>query len=355
MSASANLLKKTVARWRALWRRSWPPSWPRLGHLNLRPKLILAFVAIAAMAALCGVVGLIYVNRITATVSAFTDVTSPLLTNSVSLVEHAQRTRSLVFSAIEQGKEAGQFSRELSEIHQDIQEHVQALKFLSGVAKIDLHLEEIEQYEKAFFATLTAIIEASSRERSAGATALDWHATFDSNYRQLRQALIALADRTDGKMMQSEDEAKVQVQTRMATVDDLGDRISDIVNGTYPVVQNANKLLHELEQVEDTVRWLLRATPDQLPAIEEAFKRSFGTMALISRKLQSRLVDSEGRVAADILGYDLAELNYTILGNGALFYNQRAVAVAKADIAAGRRSFDKIEGAYFTVLMWKTR
>lgn len=52
----------------------------------LRPRLILAFGAMALMTALCGAVGFLFVERIGSTVSVFSDVTSPLLTESTALI-----------------------------------------------------------------------------------------------------------------------------------------------------------------------------------------------------------------------------------------------------------------------------
>src|ERR1700685_3579484 len=71
------------------------PPW----SLNLRRKLIIAFLGAAALAALCGVVGLYYVSRIAGNVAVFSDVTSPLLVESMSLVDNARKIRSVVFRA----------------------------------------------------------------------------------------------------------------------------------------------------------------------------------------------------------------------------------------------------------------
>jgi EAL domain len=60
-------------------------AWRPLRHWPLRPKVMLAFVVISAMSALCGIVGLVFVNRINTTVSAFVDVTSPLLVEGFAL------------------------------------------------------------------------------------------------------------------------------------------------------------------------------------------------------------------------------------------------------------------------------
>src|SRR5580704_12175866 len=71
-----------------------------LRSLTLRRKLILAFLGAAMMAALCGGVGLVFVTQIAANVAVFSEVTSPLLTQSVTLLDDARKTRSLTFRVV---------------------------------------------------------------------------------------------------------------------------------------------------------------------------------------------------------------------------------------------------------------
>jgi hypothetical protein len=218
----------------------WPRSWPSLRHLALRPKLILAFIAIAAMAGLCGLVGLAFVNRMTTTVSGLVDVTTPLLVESVSLVENAHRIRSTFLVAIERGDDLDPLSRQLSDLHAQTHEQIERLKGLSSLAGITLQFDEIERLEAAFHTTLGAIIEASARERIAAVTFHARQGALMASYYNLQRVLVSLVDRAEGEMMKAEDETKVQVQTRTATVDGLGDRMSEVLAGTYPIVQNAS-------------------------------------------------------------------------------------------------------------------
>jgi hypothetical protein len=82
--------------------------------LMLRPKLILAFAAIAAMTVFCGGIGLFFVDRIGKSVSVFSDVTSPLLTESLALVDDAQRMRATFLLAINTGGNTDEASSKLA-------------------------------------------------------------------------------------------------------------------------------------------------------------------------------------------------------------------------------------------------
>jgi hypothetical protein len=66
---------------------------PLFKPLMIRSKLVIAFSAMAAMTLFCGTVGFVFVERIGKSVSVFSDVTSPLLTESLALMDNAQQMR----------------------------------------------------------------------------------------------------------------------------------------------------------------------------------------------------------------------------------------------------------------------
>jgi diguanylate cyclase (GGDEF)-like protein len=325
--------------------------WPALSKLSLRPKLVVAFGAIALLAGLCGAAGLFFVSRSTATVTLFTDVTAPLLTESVGLVESAQRTRSTFLDAIAKGEDARQLSRNLSDARSDTQAQITKLRSLSRQAGIDIPLDTIEGHERAFFETLSAMSAASERERSATAAARGALARYEAAYDKVRPTLNTLADRADGEVMKGEDEAKVQVQTRTTTVDRLGDVISRILNGPYPVVQIVNRLSRELEQVDDAARRLSApSSVQQSGQVEQNLRRSFRIINSLTKRLNSRLYALQGQADIASLQRGFAEIEASTLGANGLLQSQRAAAGARSDIAGGQLSLDQVERAYFATL-----
>jgi hypothetical protein len=259
----------------------------------------------------------VFVNRITTTVSSFVDVTTPLLIENVGLVDSAYRIRSTFLVAVERGDDLAPLWQQFSELDLQTEEHIRNLKALSAVAGVALQLDEIERHEAAYQATPGAITEASVRLRKSAAAIKERQVDFEAGRHRLQRVLVSLTQRAEGTLIKAEDEAKVEVQTRTATVDSLGDRLSAILNGTYPVVQNANELLREIDQIDESTHDLKQATVEQLPAIEEGFTRSFRTTASITRKLASRLGDAEGQAALATVRQSLEEIESTILGPAA--------------------------------------
>src|SRR3954454_2262104 len=119
-------------------------SVPALKSMTLRPKLMLAFTAMAFLAGICGSVGLVFVDRIGVTVSTYSDVTSPLLAESKALLENALRMRSSVFRGVSEGDNPDVVAQSLSRLDAVGRRHLQILGKLATQAEIGIPLEPIE-------------------------------------------------------------------------------------------------------------------------------------------------------------------------------------------------------------------
>src|SRR5258707_15435978 len=115
--------------------------------LMLRPKLILAFAVMTAMTVFCGVVGLFFVDRIGKSISVFSDVTSPLLTESLALADDAQRMRAAFLLAINTGGSTDAFSSKLAALHNESRVHLVTLRDLASQPGVDLHLEGLDNLD----------------------------------------------------------------------------------------------------------------------------------------------------------------------------------------------------------------
>src|SRR5262249_62422540 len=80
--------------------------------LRLKAKLILAFLGLSLLIGISGAAGLFFVQRIGAAVAVFSEVTSPLLTQSMDLADNAQRTRAAFLDGLSRGKSADEIKRD---------------------------------------------------------------------------------------------------------------------------------------------------------------------------------------------------------------------------------------------------
>src|SRR4051794_22171668 len=102
--------------------------------IKIRTKLTLAFFTMAVLVGVSGAFGLFYVKEIGRTMSIFTDVTSPLLSETLHLVDNAQRTRAASRTAlIASGKERTS-ELELAKLDEEARQGIARLQVLAQQA-----------------------------------------------------------------------------------------------------------------------------------------------------------------------------------------------------------------------------
>ena len=318
----------------------------------LRPKLILAFAAMAAMTVFCGGVGLFFVDRIGKSVSVFSDVTSPLLTESLALVDDAQRMRATFLLAINTGGNTDEASSKLAALHDASRVHLRTLRDLAAQPGVDLRLEALDSSETSFVVLLDNMLTIHQREQAAALDTKQRLIYFTARRRELDVILQDLVNRAEGRITKSEDEAKVDVQTGTATIDSLGNLISDLLTQAYPIVQNAHRLLQESKQLDDIVDLLLLQTDVQsVAALEKSMQGTFKIIESVIRRLAGRLRDAPGVAEIASIRQAIAAVeSAAALGPTGLLASQRDVLTAKSEITTGRATLDRTERQYLNAL-----
>ena len=133
----------------------------------IRPKLMLAFFAMAVMTGFCGAVGYLFVDRIGRSVSVFSEVTSPLLAESVALADDAQYMRTTFLLAIQNTEPAEDVSRKLATLYVDARARLERLRALAAPTGVDLSLDTLQQGGERFATLLDNILLAHQRELAA--------------------------------------------------------------------------------------------------------------------------------------------------------------------------------------------
>jgi diguanylate cyclase (GGDEF)-like protein len=324
--------------------------WP-FKSLMLRPKLVMAFAGMAALAGLCGAIGLLFVNRIGTNVAVFSEVTSPLLTESMALVENARRMRSVFFRVVNGGDAGDRLAQTLADIHAESHGHLTALRRLAAQARIDIRLDEAEQRENEFTRTLEGMMGAHRREQVATSGTKDRWASFETQHRMLTDVLADRINRAESNMMRSGEEAKAQVLTGVATVDGLRKVLSDVLTEIYPVLQGLDKLQQQSERVDEAVKLLLaQSDPAALTTIEQQAATAFETTGSALNALAGRLRDAEGTAELVAILEIFGDIERVVLGPDGLFAWQRDALTASGEVAKGRETIDRIDRSYLEIL-----
>src|SRR5215471_18375172 len=181
-----------------------PVSRGRLGT-GFRPRLILAFILVAALIAVSGGAGLLFVNRIGATVGIFSDVASPMLAQSTDLVGNAQEIRTVLLEVLSEDGQATQTKTErIAKLEADGQRGLDALRALSLRAGIDLQIDAATKSRAEFTRTVRELIAAHHREQAADALVKQRYALFETERRNIDAALASVVSRAEGRMIEAE-------------------------------------------------------------------------------------------------------------------------------------------------------
>lgn len=144
-----------------------PAAGQRPESFTLQRKVLAAFACLVVMVVCCGAAGMFFFERIAASVSVFSAVSSPLLIESMALQRNADRMRSVLF---ENGGPTDSTDEQLSTLDRlddEGQRHMSKLKRLATRVELLSQFEAVEQLQIDFAATLREIVRAKARKEKA--------------------------------------------------------------------------------------------------------------------------------------------------------------------------------------------
>jgi diguanylate cyclase (GGDEF)-like protein len=315
---------------------------------SLRSKLFIAFAIVALGTAVCGGLSLLFVNRIGNAVMVYADITSPLQVESAALIETAQRMRVYVFRSIINGVNPQTISTQLNLLDEESRTQLNTLRALADRTGSKIEFDPAGQTEKQYVALLRDIVENNSAVVTAATLNEKRRARFENLRLNTIGQLREIVDRADGLLNESEEQAKIDSLTGRATTAKLANAISELFTEINPRARNANKLMREVEQLDDIVKSL--ASSEATPSAERATNDTLKTINLTMALLQGRMRDGEGVEAVARLRQAIADLRESILGDDGLINGYRAMNSAQAEINRARDELRTTERQYFDLL-----
>ena len=326
----------------------------RLGafaSMRLKGKLIFAFLGLALLIAVSGAVGLFFVQRIGATVATFSDVTSPLLTQSMSLADNAQRTRAAFLDGLSSGTNAEEITRTLAGLNETARKGLDVLRGLSEKGGLTARVGELDRRQREFAKILQDMLAANFRDRASEAVTQERLAKFENERRALDALLTALATQAETKMSESEDRAKVQVQTGAATVEWLGEMYSQTMNEIMPQQQLSYKLMRDATRLQELAKsYVNQRDAAVLPAIEQDVKSALKAVVAAARKLGGRMRSADGKTQIAKINQGIASFEAILVGNEGAFAAHRDSLQTKSQLAALAQALATAENGYVGLL-----
>jgi methyl-accepting chemotaxis protein len=322
-----------------------------LRRMKLRAKLTLAFLCLSALIGICGASGLLFVNGIGASLSVFADVTSPLLGQTVGLVDNSRRMRTVYLDAVNSERPSADPREALTELDLAAGKVMETLRPLFQQAKLPVRLTDIEDLQRQFVQTLHAILLAYSRVRMTHLTAGDRFAKFEDQRRQFDSLLRTITVRGESLVAENRQQAALQISAGSATVDGLGRLFESTLDETFPLIQALYRLMRDvvaLQEVAASHFNILQAA--DLPAVERRATHTVANAHEVIERLAERLTTAEGRDYVRRFKAGMEGLDTALLGTEGLFAAHREDLAAMAEMKALENSLTATEAAYVNLL-----
>ncbi len=327
------------------------PRFAVFPRASLRAKLTLAFLCLSGLIGICGASGLLFVRGIGDTVSVFSDVTSPLLGQTVGLVDNAQRMRTAFLAAVNSERVDDQSATAITELDAAARQGMEKLRRLFDETKLPVRLGDIERRQQEFVQALQAMLAAHIRDRKTAVTVEDRVTKFEADRREFDALLTTIATRAEALMTESEDKAKLQISLGTATVNGLGDLFSRTLDETYPLLQGLYKLMRDVVKVQEAATSYVNiAQLDDLTAVERRTTATLGTSKEVIDRLSVRLQTAEGKGYVAKFTDGIAKMTKDLLDKDGLFAAHRENLKVKAEAAGLQSSVVAIEAAYVGAL-----
>ena len=319
--------------------------------MKLREKLALPFIVLVLVGAACGAAGLLVVSRISSSVATMSEVTSPLLIESMALISNAHEMRSVFQEGTNGFDPKDDVLASLTRLHEEGRARLQRLTGLAARAGLPADLGVVGSVEEQFFSTLRLMTVAHTHKRDAARSVLRLS---DAAAIELKAAVAALHEiiaQMEARIIENEEIAKIQVQTGTATSDSLGVLFAQTISEQVWVLQSCYRILRATSQLAASVQRIGSVDAlDRINSIEEEMRTTLKALPSLQRKMAGRLRAPQYQATLLQLGGSLERLQSIALGAQGLIAAKRQSLRATGQIDAGTRTLHGIESGYFAIL-----
>jgi methyl-accepting chemotaxis protein len=322
-----------------------------LGGLKMRAKLILAFLGLSLLIGICGASGLFFIQRIGANVTVFADVTSPMLGHTLQLVDNGQRMRAVLLEATTNAGADDKSTNRLAELEAAARRDIENLRQLSNRAGLTTQTADMDRRLQEFVRLLRARVAAHAHEKILTAKTQVLMEQFVAERRAFDALLTVVGGAAEAEMVEAEDRAKIEVQTGAATVEGLGNLISETLTETYPLLQGVNKLMRDVVKLEETTTSYVATTQsDDLGAIAKRAQAIFKTSTAATKRIVGRMRSADGKKRVADIAQGLDKLEKRLLGDDGVFAAYRETLAVKAEAVNLQQASGAADIAYLGTL-----
>jgi diguanylate cyclase (GGDEF)-like protein len=330
-----------------------PARWA-LGHstrsLTLGRKLLVTFLSLAAMAGLCGAVGLIFFERIAGSVSVLFEINSPMLIESMSLIDNADRMRSVVLDGVNHPDDSADRLQTLMKLDDEGSSHASRLMAMSARVGLWSHFEPIDQLRNDYVATLQDIIKVAAPKATADNIVSDRYTRIRKKALFADGEILRVTRRFEDTIAENNAIAKTDVREGIATSNVLGKLLFGTI-ATFDELQAVYQLSHATARVLDLAQAATSVVGEMdLALLESQAQQLFLTIAPLRQRLATLVQVRDPKKSLADIELSLEESQTAFLSPDGLVAKKRESLTAAARLTARLKKLSEIQIRYLDVL-----
>jgi len=280
-----------------------------LGKLNIRTKLIYAFVFLLLMMVCAGGAGLFFTSQIKTDVGILSQVASPLNTAANRLANDMLKSHAttLYLLSVNDGAKIDVQIKLLGTLKTSIDQNMKNLARLAGAEGVVLDIKELEQHLAGFFAQSRNAVSAHQAMLEKESILSVKMGEFDRNRQELDKFLSLFLNSAQSAIGEKEDEGRKLSMTDTTTVKQVTSLLLDMFSKDLPVLYRGQNLRTFLIEFQDIIKLLVL---EKDIALIDSHKESFQKLAKKTgsrmKRLKRKLRTQEQKAAFDkmVQGFD---------------------------------------------------
>ena len=264
-------------------------------RISIAGKLFAGFIVLTLLVAAVGLVGIVFIKSIEASLNGITDVSAPTVETADDLVANIWEATKVAEEII-----ADEELSDVEILYREFQEFGEAFDVtfeeLSGLVTDESLLDELQSIKSVhakFMENTENMVQAHTDELNEEITADSLLDGFDEIGGELITMLDEFANENEAEMQAVEDEGDSLVQSGNATPEQLNDLLGSLFEEDYPVVEAALKLQRLVMEMQDTAgEYMATENAAELPEIQQEFE-NLGSSAGTFIEVLTRLAETQ--------------------------------------------------------------
>ncbi|CAK0775621.1 methyl-accepting chemotaxis protein [Azospirillaceae bacterium] len=320
-----------------------------LFHSSLRNRLLAGMLTLSGIIGATGGAGVLFVWIISKNLDEITETASPLLESALYL---DGISRDLV-GDVARGVETDE-TEVLSTISTRVMENDR--KLTEGIIRIkkiikdnpsNIDISSISEIQKNVVSKAQTALSARRSEINEIATSVNTLKNIDILHTQLEERLNKIINSLEVRSGEQEDKNKTLIQSGNATIEQLGNVISDTFTQAFPRLQNANKLLRYQFLLQTLCHdVVIEPTKTKRTALRTQYEKTFRAVDNVMKRFSARIDNDEERREYAFVQDLWSRLKIKTLGDQGIFSIRERVVTSEMQAHALQKDLDGLSVNY---------